>query len=64
MANTVQDKVKADWEKAQKEGGQRVERIREIVKAAATEALAELKGGFYGAGIDQPPNPGRHDCPA
>lgn len=43
--NTVQEKVKADWEKAQKEGGQRVERIREIVKAAATEALSEIKGG-------------------
>jgi hypothetical protein len=45
MTNPVQDRVKTEWEKAQKGGGQRVERIREIVKAAATEALAELKDG-------------------
>ncbi|MGF1570990.1 MAG: hypothetical protein ACFCVD_23435 [Nodosilinea sp.] len=45
MSNTVQEKVKADWQKAQKEGGQRAERIRQIVKAAASEALSELKGG-------------------
>lgn len=45
MANTVQDRVKTEWEKAQKEGGQRANRIREIVKAAAAEALAELREG-------------------
>lgn len=45
MANTVQDRVKTEWEKAQKEGGQRASRIREIVKAAAIEALAELREG-------------------
>jgi hypothetical protein len=45
MTNTVQDKVKTDWEKAQKEGGHRLDRIREIVKAAAIEALSELKEG-------------------
>lgn len=45
MSNTVQEKVKTDWEKAQKEGGQRFDRIREIVKAAATEAFSELKEG-------------------
>ena len=45
MTNPVQDRVKTEWGKAQKEGGQRVDRIREIVKAAATEALAELKDG-------------------
>ncbi|WOD38640.1 hypothetical protein [Nodosilinea sp. E11] len=45
MTNTVQDRVKTEWEKAQKQGGQRVDRIREIVKAAATEALAELRDG-------------------
>lgn len=45
MTNTVQDRVKTEWEKAQKEGGQRASRIREIVKAAAAEALAELRGG-------------------
>ncbi|PZV18442.1 MAG: hypothetical protein DCF21_08305 [Leptolyngbya sp.] len=45
MTNSVQDRVKTEWEKAQKEGGQRASRIREIVKAAATEALAELRDG-------------------
>jgi hypothetical protein len=45
MTNTVQDRVKTEWEKAQKEGGQRLDRIREIVKAAATEALSELRDG-------------------
>ncbi len=45
MTNTVQDRVKTEWEKAQKEGGQRASRIRDIVKAAATEALAELRDG-------------------
>ncbi|WP_035985784.1 hypothetical protein [Leptolyngbya sp. KIOST-1] len=45
MTNTVQDRVKTEWEKAQKEGGQRLERIREIVKAAAIETLAELREG-------------------
>ncbi len=45
MTNSVQEKVKTDWEKAQKEGGQRIERIRDIIKAAAAETLSELKGG-------------------
>ncbi|MBE9156824.1 hypothetical protein IQ265_08270 [Nodosilinea sp. LEGE 06152] len=45
MTNTVQDRVKTEWEKAQKEGGQRLERIRDIVKEAAIEALAELREG-------------------
>ncbi len=45
MPNTVQDRVKTEWEKAQKEGGHRVNRIREILGAAATEALAEIKEG-------------------
>ncbi|MEA5447482.1 hypothetical protein VB780_02800 [Leptolyngbya sp. CCNP1308] len=45
MTNPVQDRVKTEWEKAQKEGGQRASRIREIVKAAAAEALAELRDG-------------------
>lgn len=45
MTNPVQDRVKTEWEKAQKEGGQRASRIREIVKAAAAEALAELREG-------------------
>ncbi len=45
MTNNVQDKVKADWEKAQQEGSQRINRIREIFQGAAHEALSELKDG-------------------
>lgn len=45
MTNPVQDRVKTDWVKVQQEGGQRASRIREIVKAAAAEALAELREG-------------------
>ncbi|MGB3310847.1 MAG: hypothetical protein WA939_00040 [Nodosilinea sp.] len=45
MTNTVQDRVKTEWERAQKEGGQRLERIRDIVKEAAIETLAELREG-------------------
>ncbi|PSR18447.1 hypothetical protein C8255_07275 [filamentous cyanobacterium CCP3] len=45
MTHTVQDRVKTEWEKAQKESGQRLERIRDIVKAAAIETLAELREG-------------------
>jgi FKBP-type peptidyl-prolyl cis-trans isomerase len=45
MTNSVQDKVKADWEKAQQEGSQRINRIREIFQGAANEALSELKNG-------------------
>ncbi|MEO1069610.1 MAG: hypothetical protein AAFW95_10900 [Cyanobacteria bacterium J06638_6] len=45
MTKTVQDRVKTDWEKAQKEGSQRAERIRKIVQSAATEAFGEIKGG-------------------
>ncbi|HIK44441.1 MAG TPA: hypothetical protein IGR64_06075 [Leptolyngbyaceae cyanobacterium M65_K2018_010] len=45
MTQTLQEKVKTEWEKAQNQGGQRFERIREIVKSAATETLTELKEG-------------------
>ena len=45
MANTVQDKVKTEWQQVQSEGGQRLGRIRDIFKAASSEALGELKAG-------------------
>lgn len=45
MANTVQDKVKTDWQQVQSEGGQRLSRIRDIVKSASSEAFVELKAG-------------------
>lgn len=45
MTNTVQDKVKTDWQQVQSEGGQRLSRIGKIFKAASSEALDELKAG-------------------
>lgn len=45
MSNTVQDKVKTDWQQVQSEGGQRLSRIRDILKAASSEAFVELKAG-------------------
>jgi hypothetical protein len=45
MTSTVQDKVKTDWQQVQTEGGQRLSRIRDIFKAASSEALGELKAG-------------------
>lgn len=45
MTHSAQDKVKADWEKAQQQGSQRLDRIREIFQSAATAALSELKDG-------------------
>lgn len=45
MTNTVQDKVKTDWQQVQSEGGQRLSRIRAILKAATSEAVEEFKAG-------------------
>jgi hypothetical protein len=45
MTNTVQDKVKTDWQQVQSEGGQRLSRIGKIFKAASSEAFDELKTG-------------------
>jgi hypothetical protein len=45
MTNTVQEKVKTDWQQLQSEGGQRLSRIRQIFKAASSEAFVELKDG-------------------
>ncbi|MFM7471078.1 MAG: hypothetical protein ACKO5P_06180 [Nodosilinea sp.] len=45
MTHSVQDKVKADWEKAQQQGIQRLDRIREILQGAANATFSELKGG-------------------
>jgi len=45
MTNTVQDHVKAEWQQVQSEGGQRLSRIRDIFKAASSEAFGEIKAG-------------------
>ncbi|MBU6228845.1 MAG: hypothetical protein KGQ93_04035 [Cyanobacteria bacterium REEB459] len=45
MTHSVQDKVKADWEKAQQQGSQRLDRIREILQGAANATFSELKDG-------------------
>ncbi len=45
MPNTVQEKVKTEWHQVQSEGGQRLGRIRDIFKAASSEAIGELKTG-------------------
>jgi hypothetical protein len=45
MSDSVRDQLSTDLEKAKAEGGMRATRIREIIKAAATETIAEVKAG-------------------
>lgn len=45
MTGSVQEKVSEDLRKAREEGGLRAERIKAIVKAAVSQAIAELKEG-------------------
>jgi uncharacterized protein YjbJ (UPF0337 family) len=45
MSGSVQEKVSEDLRKAREEGGLRAERIKTIVKAAVSQAIAELKEG-------------------
>jgi hypothetical protein len=45
MSDSVKNQLSTDLEKAKAEGGMRATRIREIIKAAATEAIAEVKAG-------------------
>jgi hypothetical protein len=45
MSNSVKEQVKADLEQAKAEGQVRVERLRDIFKAAASQAISELQGG-------------------
>jgi hypothetical protein len=45
MANSFKERLANDLEKAKQEGGLRVDRIREIVKTAVIEAIAEFKAG-------------------
>jgi hypothetical protein len=45
MSNSVKERITADLQRAKAEGGVRAERIREIVQAAVSQAVAELKAG-------------------
>lgn len=45
MSNSVKERVKADLEQAKVEGQVRVERLRDIVKTAVSQAVGELQGG-------------------
>jgi hypothetical protein len=45
MTNPVQERITSDLEKAKAEGNLRAERIREIVKTAVSQAVAEIKAG-------------------
>jgi len=45
MSNSVKERVKADLEQAKVEGQVRVERLRDIVKSAVSQAVDEIQGG-------------------
>jgi hypothetical protein len=45
MTTEMQEKITADLKKAKAEGGLRVEKIRQIFKAAVAESIAEVKDG-------------------
>jgi vacuolar-type H+-ATPase catalytic subunit A/Vma1 len=45
MSNPVKNRVKADLEQAKAEGQVRVERLREIIKAAVSQSVGELQEG-------------------
>jgi hypothetical protein len=45
MSNSVKERVKADLEQVKAEGQVRVDRLRDIFKAAASQAAEELQGG-------------------
>jgi hypothetical protein len=45
MTNSVKDRISTDLQRAKSEGSLRSERIRQIVKSAITQAIAELKEG-------------------
>ncbi|NJP11876.1 MAG: histidine kinase [Leptolyngbyaceae cyanobacterium RU_5_1] len=45
MSNVVKERITDDLQKARAEGNLRAERIREIVKAAVSQAVTEIKGG-------------------
>jgi hypothetical protein len=51
MSNLVKEKIKTNLEKAKSQGNIRSEHIREIVKNAVSQTIAELKGGSSEIGL-------------
>lgn len=47
MTASVREQFTQDWQKAQQVGNQKASRLRDIFKAASSEAVAELKGGSF-----------------
>jgi chromosome segregation ATPase len=45
MSNSMKDRISTDLQKAKSEGTLRAERIRDIVKAAVSQTMSELKEG-------------------
>lgn len=45
MSDSVQDKISADLQKIKEEGSSRTDKIRQIVRSAVSEAIAEVKEG-------------------
>jgi hypothetical protein len=45
MSDSIQDRLKTDWQKAKATSGSRIERVRNIIQVAATEAVTEVKAG-------------------
>lgn len=45
MSNSIQEKIATNLKKIKEQGGTRIERIREIVRVAVVESIAEVRGG-------------------
>jgi hypothetical protein len=45
MSDSIQDRLKTDWQKAKATSSSRLERVRNIIQVAATEAVTEVKAG-------------------
>jgi hypothetical protein len=45
MSNPMKDRISSDLQKAKSEGGVRADRIREIVRIAVSQSVAEIKAG-------------------
>jgi hypothetical protein len=45
MSDSIQDRLKTDWQKAKATSSSRLERVRNIIQVAATEAVTEVKVG-------------------
>jgi F0F1-type ATP synthase membrane subunit b/b' len=47
MSNSVKDRIATDLRKAKSEGSLRAERVKDIVKAAVSQAMSEVKEGSF-----------------